>query len=342
MLSTSHREGARSCVRRRPPLLVASDGRPSTSSWPMRIPDKGRASRTSPGSGSLLADSRPPYVGIRRRARSMECRGWRCCRSSAWGAAIRGVGLEGIPTGATSHHALEGRASRSAADLHAGHEGTDWRRRRTSAARGVRAVGAERLAEVERVVVSYEGGRGVRARRGIIIADTKFELGLDPDGNLVLADEALTPDALSRFWPADSYNWAVAGQLRQAVRAGLRPNDGADKTDPGPDARTLRRRDAREVRRGLRATTGVPFDHYLDDPSLSCGRARPMRATVVRSDEGRILDPQGAPSSRRSRTSVSPWPTRASGRWSTWSSTPPTSTTHAPWSGCASSCSRTR
>ena len=40
--------------------------------------------------------------------------------------------------------------------------------------------------------------------RGIIIADTKFEFGLDSDGNLVLADEMLTPDS-SRFWPADEY-----------------------------------------------------------------------------------------------------------------------------------------
>ena len=40
--------------------------------------------------------------------------------------------------------------------------------------------------------------------RGIIIADTKFEFGLDEDGNIVLGDEMLTPDS-SRFWPADSY-----------------------------------------------------------------------------------------------------------------------------------------
>ena len=40
--------------------------------------------------------------------------------------------------------------------------------------------------------------------RGIIIADTKFEFGLDESGNLVLADEMLTPDS-SRFWPADQY-----------------------------------------------------------------------------------------------------------------------------------------
>ena len=40
--------------------------------------------------------------------------------------------------------------------------------------------------------------------KGIIIADTKFEFGLDEDGNVVLADEMLTPDS-SRFWPLDGY-----------------------------------------------------------------------------------------------------------------------------------------
>lgn len=40
--------------------------------------------------------------------------------------------------------------------------------------------------------------------KGIIIADTKFEFGLDENGNLVLADEVLTPDS-SRFWPAEDY-----------------------------------------------------------------------------------------------------------------------------------------
>ena len=42
------------------------------------------------------------------------------------------------------------------------------------------------------------------AARGVIIADTKFEFGLDEDGNIVLGDEMLTPDS-SRFWPADEY-----------------------------------------------------------------------------------------------------------------------------------------
>ena len=47
-------------------------------------------------------------------------------------------------------------------------------------------------------------GRRLRAQRGIIIADTKFEFGTDADGTLYLIDEALTPDS-SRFWPVDQY-----------------------------------------------------------------------------------------------------------------------------------------
>ena len=50
----------------------------------------------------------------------------------------------------------------------------------------------------------YEAGRDHAATQGIIIADTKFEFGLDPAGTLLLIDEVLTPDS-SRFWPADRY-----------------------------------------------------------------------------------------------------------------------------------------
>ena len=50
----------------------------------------------------------------------------------------------------------------------------------------------------------YATARDYAAERGIIIADTKFEFGLDDEGHLVLIDEALTPDS-SRFWPIDSY-----------------------------------------------------------------------------------------------------------------------------------------
>ncbi len=50
----------------------------------------------------------------------------------------------------------------------------------------------------------YQAGSAIAARKGIIIADTKFEFGLDPAGNMVLMDEVLTPDS-SRFWPIESY-----------------------------------------------------------------------------------------------------------------------------------------
>ena len=55
------------------------------------------------------------------------------------------------------------------------------------------------------VDTALQRGRGLRARRkGIIIADTKFEFGVDDKGELVLIDEILTPDS-SRFWPAAEY-----------------------------------------------------------------------------------------------------------------------------------------
>jgi phosphoribosylaminoimidazole-succinocarboxamide synthase len=70
--------------------------------------------------------------------------------------------------------------------------------------------------------------------RGIIIADTKFEFGLDQDGGLVLIDEILTPDS-SRFWPADSYSPGQSPPSfdKQFVRDYLETLDW-DKRPPGP------------------------------------------------------------------------------------------------------------
>jgi len=61
---------------------------------------------------------------------------------------------------------------------------------------------AARLREISFLV--YSSGRSLAAERGIIIADTKFEFGHAPNGDLLLIDEVLTPDS-SRFWPADRY-----------------------------------------------------------------------------------------------------------------------------------------
>lgn len=66
-------------------------------------------------------------------------------------------------------------------------------------------IGEELAAQVRDVSIAlYKAAVDYAATRGIIIADTKFEFGLDADGTLTLMDEVLTPDS-SRFWPADSY-----------------------------------------------------------------------------------------------------------------------------------------
>lgn len=74
----------------------------------------------------------------------------------------------------------------------------------------VEAMIGSDLAEKIKVVsiALYETARDVAAAKGIIIADTKFEFGLDANNNLVLMDEVLTPDS-SRYWPADSYKEGV-------------------------------------------------------------------------------------------------------------------------------------
>lgn len=71
-------------------------------------------------------------------------------------------------------------------------------------------------------------------QRGIIIADTKFEFGLDEQGNLYLIDEALTPDS-SRFWPADQYQVGISPPSfdKQYLRDYLETLDW-NKTAPGP------------------------------------------------------------------------------------------------------------
>ncbi len=66
---------------------------------------------------------------------------------------------------------------------------------------GDRAL-TERVREVS--IAVYEHAAEHARERGIILADTKFEFGLDPDGELTLGDEVCTPDS-SRFWPADEY-----------------------------------------------------------------------------------------------------------------------------------------
>ncbi len=74
-----------------------------------------------------------------------------------------------------------------------------------SLAKAAKLLGAEIAAKVSDYAVRlYTAGADYAATRGIILADTKFEFGLDEKGEVILIDEILTPDS-SRFWPADSY-----------------------------------------------------------------------------------------------------------------------------------------
>jgi phosphoribosylaminoimidazole-succinocarboxamide synthase len=71
-------------------------------------------------------------------------------------------------------------------------------------------IGAARAAEVREVAIRlYETAAAYALSRGIIIADTKFEFGLDAQDRLVLMDEVLTPDS-SRYWPVEGYQAALA------------------------------------------------------------------------------------------------------------------------------------
>ncbi len=75
--------------------------------------------------------------------------------------------------------------------------------------RMVEIVGAELAAKVRDVSIRlYSEAAAYALQRGIIIADTKFEFGLDADGTLTLMDEVLTPDS-SRFWPVEGYQEGI-------------------------------------------------------------------------------------------------------------------------------------
>lgn len=97
-------------------------------------------------------------------------------------------------------------------------------------------IGAELAGQVRSVSLElYNRAAAYALKRGIIIADTKFEFGLDADGKLVLIDEILTPDS-SRFWPADQYKPGISPPSfdKQFVRDYLETLDWG-KTAPGPE-----------------------------------------------------------------------------------------------------------
>ena len=260
-------------------LLVASD-RISTFDvvLPTEIPDKGRVLTGLSGFWfTLLRDVVPNHMlAIRDDARSMECRRLEMlpieCVVRGYLAGLR---LEGLPgdrldvaatrcrRGCASPTGCRRRSSRRRRRRQTGHdENID----RDQAAE---LVGAERLREVEQVALAlYATAADYALARGIIIADTKFELGLDADGTLVLGDEALTPDS-SRFWPADTYEPGRAQDSydKQYVRD-FCETSGWDKTYPGPELPddVVTRTRAKYVE-AFEKITGIAFDAYVADPS---------------------------------------------------------------------------
>jgi len=263
-------------------LLVASD-RISTFDvvLPTEIPDKGRVltglsafwfARTS----SIVSNH---LLGLQADGRSSECRRLEMlpleCVVRGY---ITGSGWKDYQaTGATSGHTLPAGLRESdrlpepiftpSTKADEGHdENIDL-----DQAGGL--VGPERLQEVERVALElYRFASEHALTHGIIIADTKFEFGVDGEGRLVLADEAFTPDS-SRFWPAADYE-PGRGQPsfdKQFVRDYCE-SLGWDKTPPGPELPD-------DVVAGTRARyieafeglTEIPFDRYLDDPEVVLG-----------------------------------------------------------------------
>jgi len=137
-------------------------------------------------------------------------------------------------------------------------------------AQALELMEAELFDEAERCSLAlYTFASAYARERGIIIADTKFEFGVDDGRRLVLGDEAVTPDS-SRFWPADEYRPGGPQPSfdKQYVRDYCE-SLGWDKEPPGPDLPD-------DVVAGTRARyveaferlTAIPFADYASDPSV--------------------------------------------------------------------------
>jgi len=254
-------------------LLVASD-RISVFDviLPTEIPDKGRV--LTGLSAFWFARTRelvPNHLlAVRDDGRSLECkrlemlpveivvRGY--LSGSGWKDYVRTGAICGhaLPAGLQESERLPAPIVTPATKAQSGHD------ENIGAAVATALVGAERWAEAEAVALAlYRYAAEHAEARGIILADTKFELGVDRDGVLVLGDEALTPDS-SRFWPAAGY--APGGPQpsydKQYVRdycEGL----GWDKTDADVVAGTR----ARYVE-AFELLTGLAFDEYSADPQV--------------------------------------------------------------------------
>jgi phosphoribosylaminoimidazole-succinocarboxamide synthase len=135
------------------------------------------------------------------------------------------------------------------------------------AAAAAELIGADRYEEVEQVCIAlYERAAAHAEARRIIIADTKFELGLDDSGALVLADEAFTPDS-SRFWPAGEYRPGTSPPSfdKQFLRDWLETLDWG-KTAPGPELpEPIVEGTAARYRAAYEQLVERPFAAYLEE-----------------------------------------------------------------------------
>jgi phosphoribosylaminoimidazole-succinocarboxamide synthase len=260
-------------------LLVASD-RISTFDvvLPTPIPDKGRVLTGLSGfwftrTEGLCANH---LLALREDGRSTECKrlemlpiecvvrgylsgsGWKDYRTNGEVCGVR------LPEGLTESARLPSPIFTPSTKAQEGHD------ENITAEQAADLIGDERFAEVEETAIAlYRFAADWARERGIILADTKLEFGVDEQGRLVLADEAFTPDS-SRFWPADQYKPGGSQPSfdKQFVRDYCE-SLGWDKKYPGPELPD-------DVVTGTRARyveafeqlTGISFDAYVADPTV--------------------------------------------------------------------------
>jgi phosphoribosylaminoimidazole-succinocarboxamide synthase len=260
-------------------LLVASD-RISTFDvvLPTEIPDKGRVlTGLSAFWFARTAELCPNHLlGLLADGRSMQCRRLEMLplecvvrghlAGSGWKDYQRSGSTSGhtLPVGLRESERLPDPIFTPSTKATSGHD------ENIDAEQAVSLVGAERYAEVERTALDlYRFAAEHAASRGILIADTKFEFGLDAESRLVLADEAFTPDS-SRFWPADEFEPGGPQPSfdKQFVRDYCETLDW-NKTPPGPElpAEVVTGTRARYIE-AFERLTGIDFHAYLADPEV--------------------------------------------------------------------------
>jgi len=260
-------------------LLVASD-RISTFDvvLPTEIPDKGRVLTGLSGFWFARTKHIVPnhLLALRDDGRSTECRRLEMLpvecvvrgyiTGSGWKDYVRSGEVCGhrLPEGLRESERLPEPIFTPSTKAQTGHDENITREQ----AAGL--VGREMFDDVERIALELYAFAAAHAEsRGIVLADTKFELGVDDAGRLVLGDEAFTPDS-SRFWPADSYEPGGAQPSfdKQYVRDYCE-SVGWDKTHPGPELpdEVVTETRAKYVE-AFERLTGISFDDYLADPEV--------------------------------------------------------------------------